>query len=311
MHIGKAWGYFGSIITYFMAIPLALRKYPADLVVEDFAAPISSSLTPLWTHKKTLAMVQWLNAREKSKEYHLPFWIVENAGLRLHRNFIAVSRDLAETIRIRNPRANVEVIGNGVDSTAFSQPLEQNRKDIVFLGRLEREQKGIDLLLNAYAAIVNQTSANLIIIGDGPDKKWVLEQISELGLANRISLVGRQEGDQKFASLARALVVAMPSRFETFGMVAIESLAVGTPVVAFHIACLQEVIPVGMGTLIPAFDVKAYAEALLQYTTSGENTLDNQKQKRSFARTFDWDLIAAKQQKLYELFSAPNAAGIG
>jgi glycosyltransferase involved in cell wall biosynthesis len=299
VHIGYAWGYFGSIITYFIAVPFALRRFQADLVVEDFAAPFSSCLSPLWTRRKVIAMVQWLNAKEKSRQYHLPFWVVEALGLRLHRHYIAVSHDLADEIRGRRPSADVTVIANGVPAESFDIPLSQQRQGIVFLGRIERAQKGLDLLLDSYAGIVEHTSARLVIIGDGPDESWVRDRISELGLAGRVDLFGRLENTDKYSALGAARVIAMPSRFETFGMVAVEAFAAGTPVVAFRIPCLQEVVPPDFGSLVDAFDVESFASALLGFLSEDVEKDQLRQDRRNYARRFDWDTLAADQKRVY------------
>lgn len=295
VHVGRAWGYFGSILTYFGAVPFALRKHRADLVVEDFAAPFSSCLSPLWTRRKMVAMVQWLNAREKSRQYHLPFWLVEKWGLRLHHRYIAVSSDLADKIRLGSAGADVTVIANGVPAESFGIELHQPRRDVLFVGRLEREQKGLDLLLEAYAQIATLTADNLLIMGDGPDETWLRGRIAELGLTERVQLLGRREGADKDAALATARVVAMPSRFETFGMVAVEALAAGAPVVAFDIPCLQEVVPPELGALVPAFDVAALGAALLAADSSPEL----EERRRAFARRYDWDCLAVEQGRVY------------
>ncbi len=305
IHIGRPWGYFGSILTYFAALPFAARKYKADVVIEDFAAPFSSCLTPLWSRGPIVAMVQWLNAKEKSAQYHLPFWITEKIGLRLHKHYIAVSQELADRIRLANPKASVEVIPNGVPASAFDQPLGQSRKDIVYIGRIERAQKGLDLLLDAFAEIAPKTTAQLVLVGDGPDEAWVRSRIRNLGITQRVTLAGRINGSKKHTMLATAKVVAMPSRFETFGMVAIEAMSAGTDVVAFDIPCLREVVPQGLGTLVPAFDIDVYAKALLN-SLDTRDSLKNEESRRTFASRFNWDAIAAAQQLVIETAAASS-----
>lgn len=299
VHTGLPLGYFGGILSYFAVLPFVAIRYRADITVEDFAAPFSSCLSPLWTRGSSLAMVQWLNAREKSSQYHLPFWIFEKLGTRLHRNYIAVSSDLAIKIRAMNPHAEVKVIANGVSREAFDVALHQKRKDVIFLGRIERAQKGLDLLLEAFAQIANKSDANLVLIGDGPDEDWARSRIAELGLTKRVVHKGRVNGQGKHTLLARAKVLAMPSRFETFGMVAIEALAAGTPVVAFDIPCLREVVPKGLGDVVPAFDVIALSNALLTNLKSKSNRV-KEKERRAFAFTYDWDSLANQQRALYE-----------
>lgn len=119
VHIGLPIGYFTAILSYFAVLPFAIRRHRADIVVEEFAAPFSSALIPLWTRRPTLALVQWLNSREKSWQYKLPFLLFEQLGVRVHRRFVAVSDDLAERLRRMNSRAVVDVVPNGVEPLAL------------------------------------------------------------------------------------------------------------------------------------------------------------------------------------------------
>ncbi len=298
-HIGLRLGNFGSMLSYFAAIPFALFRHKADLIIEDFAAPISSMLLPLWTRRPHIAVVQWLNAREKSQQYHLPFWIFEYFGLKLHKNYIAVSNDLKAQIKAANPKAKVTVIGNGIDSELFNQPISENRKDILYIGRIERAQKGIDILLEAYAEIALTTSDKLLIAGDGNDVEWLKQRIIELKLEYQVILLGRLGGIEKANALSSAKVVAMPSRFETFGIVAVEALACGTPVVAFDIPCLREVVPTDLGSVVPTFEVSAYAKQLSQYIDSKNFNQEIARKRRDFALQYNWDDIAHTQADVF------------
>ena len=169
--------------------------------------------------------MQWLFATEKTAQYHLPFSAVERVGLASHRQLIAVSEDMAAELRRRNPRAEVIVVPNGLNDDAFvarSLP----RRDIAFLGRLEIAQKGLDLLLQAYAQIAGAIDQDLLLGGDGPDGASWNSWPAALGVADRVHFVGRIPTDQRMDWLASADMVAMPSRYESFGMVAAEALAV-------------------------------------------------------------------------------------
>ncbi len=300
VHIGLPLGYFGGILSYFAVLPFAAHKYKADLVVEDFAAPFSSCLSPLWTRRRTIAMVQWMNAREKSKQYHLPFWITEKLGLHLHNKYIAVSEDLAAEIRKRNPDATVTVIGNGVSKAALEEPLAAERKDVLFVGRLERVQKGLDILLDAFAMASGDTDANLIIAGDGPDEQWARERAAQLNIADRVIFKGRVSGKAKHRLFTHAKVVVMPSRFETFGIVAVEALAGGAPVIAFDIPCLRQVVPKNLGTLVPAFDTSKLSDAIQKTLAEKHTNSKLEHQRRAFASSFDWETLAKQQQAVYE-----------
>jgi glycosyltransferase involved in cell wall biosynthesis len=158
---GFAGGPRAAALAYFAVLPFAIRRliavYDPAVVVEDFGAPISTIGVPRLTSRPVVGVVQWLNAADKGRQYRLPFAFVEGLGLRSHRRLIAVSEDLAATLRRRVPGAEVTVVRNGVDDAAFGElppsPAGMGPGDIVFLGRLEIAQKGLDLLVEAYRRI--------------------------------------------------------------------------------------------------------------------------------------------------------------
>ena len=91
------------VLGYMVMLPLAVRRRPADVVVEDFFAPVSSIAAPLWTGRPTLGMVQWLNAREKAAQYKVPVDLVERFGVRRHHRVVAVSEGIAAQLRTSTP----------------------------------------------------------------------------------------------------------------------------------------------------------------------------------------------------------------
>jgi polysaccharide pyruvyl transferase WcaK-like protein len=91
----------------------------------------------------------------------------------------------------------------------------------------------------------------------------------------------------------------MPSRYETFGMVAAEAMACGTPVLAFDIPCLREVLPPECGVLVPAFDVGAFATALAELAGDAARCAAMGEAGRDAARRFDWEPLARRQEEVY------------
>ncbi|MEU5694587.1 glycosyltransferase [Actinosynnema sp. NPDC020468] len=295
--IGSGRTLVGRVAGYAAVLPFAARRHPADLVVEDFFAPISTMAAPLWTGRRTVGVVQWLNARDKARQYHLPFHLVERFGVRRHRRVVAVSRGVAGQLTALHPGLDVEVIGNGVDPLAF-EATPGSGDDVVFVGRLESAQKGLDLLLHAWALACPRITGTLVIAGTGPDERELRALAAELGVADRVRFAGWVSGRAKFALLAGARVAVVPSRFETFGIVAVEALATGTPVLAFDIPCLREVVPAHSGERVPPFDVARYAEALVRLHRVPK-TADRVRQARRFAGEHDWDVLARRQADFY------------
>jgi glycosyltransferase involved in cell wall biosynthesis/O-antigen/teichoic acid export membrane protein len=300
VHIGIGSGRtrLTRLLGYLAGLPLAVRHQSADLVVEDFFAPISTLGAPLWTGRPTIGVVQWLNAGDKARQYKLPFQFVERFGVRRHHRLIAVSDGVAERLWAMNPRLTVDVIGNGVAAEAF-QPAPRMGENVVFIGRLETAQKGLDLLLQAWALACHNTPGQLIIAGQGPDEHRLRLLATDLGVAHRVRFVGWVSGRAKYELLSSARIVAVPSRFETFGIVALEALATGTPVVAFDIPCLREVIPNGCGQRVAPFDVAAYSAALTARYRDHHWIAGAAPRARAFAARFDWDTMAERQRAVY------------
>ncbi|HEY3941210.1 MAG TPA: amino acid adenylation domain-containing protein [Acidimicrobiales bacterium] len=298
-HVGLPGGYFSELLAYFACIPLALARHRSDLVVEDFGAPFSSVAVPWLTRRPVVGVVQWLFAAEKSRQYHVPFSAVERLGVRSHDRLIAVSGELGQVLARRNPRALVSVVANGLDEVAFEPPPATDRRDFAYLGRLEVAQKGLDLLLDAYARIAGDVEQDLVLGGDGPDRDQLEAMVAERGLTGRVRFAGRIAADARFAWLAAADLVVMPSRYETFGMVAAEAMAMQTPVVAFDIPCLRELVDGGVGVLVPAYDVAAYAEALRSLALDPVRRRSLGQRGPARVTPLRWATMAERQAAIY------------
>jgi glycosyltransferase involved in cell wall biosynthesis/O-antigen/teichoic acid export membrane protein len=300
VHIGIGAGRnrLSRTVGYAIVAVRACRSRAADLVVEDFFAPVSTAAAPLWSGRPTVGVVQWLNAREKATQYRLPFHLIERFGVRQHRQMIAVSEHVGETLRALNPAASVDVIGNGLSPDAVLTQGDLGR-DVLFVGRLEIAQKGLDLLILAWAAASQRIAGDLVLAGDGPDEARLRSLIEQAGVVDRVRFVGRVDGREALALMGRARLVAMPSRFETFGMVAIEAMATGTPVVAFDIDALREVLPPGCTRRVHAFDVDEYADTLVATYNDTVWIEAAVPLARRFAGGFDWDVLAVRQEAVY------------
>ena len=298
VHVGLPLGYFGSLLCYFAAIPWALWRYDSELVVEDFAAPFSSVAVGYLTRRPVLGVAQWLFASDKARQYHLPFHVVEQIGLRSHRRIIAVSEDMAEAVRTRNPRATVSVIPGGLPGEAF-EDWTRPRRDILYLGRLEMYQKGLDLLLDAFSRIANEIPQRLVIAGDGPDRLAVEAMALGLGLRDRVRFVGWIPPDGRFEWLSGADFIAMPSRYESFGLVAAEALAVETPVVAFDIPCLREIVGSDVGAIVPKDDVEALAKAMWELSVDPVRRAALGTAGKAKIAHLTWDRAAEAQGTIY------------
>ncbi|UKA49004.1 glycosyltransferase family 4 protein [Arthrobacter sp. FW305-123] len=295
---GQGSNRLSRLLAYIARLPFEVRRHGAtDLVVEDFFAPFSTMAAPLWTKRPTIGVVQWLHARDKAREYKLPLHWIERWGVRRHHRLITVSQGISDRLTQLNPALHVDLIGNGVDPGIWeTQPKAGN--DVLFVGRLEYAHKGLDLLLEAWAQCCDRVDGNLLIAGTGQDEAKMRAAIKAAGLSGRVQMLGWLSGEQKHRAIADARLLVVPSRHETFGLVAIDAMAAGTPVIAFDIPCLREIVPEGTGWLVKAFDVRAMAEEIaLRYTQPDLGQVA--ERGREFAALYNWDSLAGKQAEAY------------
>lgn len=176
---------------------------------------------------------------------------------------VAVSEALAGSIRAEGLPCS-DVIGNVVDERRFAADALPPAPPFVVLalGAL-RPQKGIDVLLRAFARWNPAPGAvELRIGGDGEQRAALQSLAGSLRIADRVRWLGRLHPDQVPAALACCHAFVLPSRHETFGVVVAEALMSGRPVVATRCGGPQALVGPAQGRLVDVGDEAALAEAL-------------------------------------------------
>jgi glycosyltransferase involved in cell wall biosynthesis len=286
-----------QVASYYCSLPAIVLGRSYDLLVEDFAPPCTFAFTPALSRAPVIAVVQWLFARQMAEKYGVPVGCFENAGLRLYRNFIVMSESMRREIRERVHGAEVCVAGCGVDEELF-ETTPRDEGWALFLGRLDSHQKGLDLLLEAVARQPDP-AFRLKIVGDGPDDRRLRDLTTRLGIGDRVRFLGRVTGPRKAALLAGARLLCMPSRYETFGMVAAEAMACGTPVLASDLPCLRELVRPETGVLVPPGRTQEFADALTGLWGDPGRCRRLGVAARATVRHLQWQSIAERQAGFY------------
>lgn len=217
--------------------------------------------------------------------------------------------------------SKVVTISPGVDLERFS-PIPQEiakenvgipagAKNILFAGRIE-PLKGVDTLLKAISLIQKLApevikNVSVAIIGgdpwsDNPDAEMarLQEMRRGLGVIDIVTFLGAKDQDVLPNFYAAAEMVVMPSHYESFGMVALESMAMGTPVVASEVGGLAFLIKDGVnGFLVPSRDPEALAERIFTLLTDRSCQEQLGRQAYANARRYDWAIIVEQMLDVY------------
>jgi len=199
----------------------------------------------------------------------------------------------------------VRVVPNGVDALGPPRaPAEP--PGLLVAGRLVHE-KGVQDLLDALALL--PAPVRLTVAGDGPHRPALEERASELGLDGRVRFLGWCD-DARLAGLLRAAeVVVVPSRAEPFGLVALEALAAGAPLLVTDAVGLPEVVPAAVPRVAPA-DPPALAHGLAALLADPARRARLAALGPPHAARFTWERAARATAALAaELLEEPGERG--
>lgn len=164
----------------------------------------------------------------------------------------------------------VTVVPNIVDLSAFNaeiKPKDMSQFNFISVGRLDKNKR-MDLLINAfYQAFKDDPTVNLFIVGDGPERKHLEHLIQNYKLSDRVHLMGQQDRVTIAMKLEECHCFVLASSSETFGVVLIEAMAMGLPIITTKSGGPDELITPHNGILIEKDSVKALSDALIEIKT--------------------------------------------
>jgi glycosyltransferase involved in cell wall biosynthesis len=169
------------------------------------------------------------------------------------------------------------------------------------------ENKGQASTLRAFAAIAGvHPDARLTFVGDGPHRKSLEDETRALGLTDRVLFTGMLAREVVRNAIAAADVLVLSSRYETFGVVIIEALALGKPVIATRCGGPESIVEDRDGILVPLDDVPSLAAAMSRMR-NGRTTYDGAVIRASCLRRFGEGAISSRLISFYR--SAALAQG--
>lgn len=241
------------------------KKYDTEVAFKD-------GFTALFTaYGDSEKKIHWLHTdyvmHDCTAKYHNLF----EKTFPLFDKIIGISHAVVERFNQVYPGIQCEVIYNLIDIAKIKKMGEENDIHLgdginfVSCGRIH-EMKGYDRLINVFHRLDDMgllKHVSLTIIGDGPDFSKVQNLIQEYGLKGKVKLLGRRKNPYPYVKAADAFL--MCSRYEPFGLVVLEAMVLGTPVISTEVASIREIMNENYGTITENSKeglIKAIAEVI-------------------------------------------------
>jgi len=286
-----------AMFVFHMILPFYALTRKHDFWIEGF---YTSAFLPLFTRKPVVGVVHMLAGEDIKRKYKIDLSIIENTALKLYKNIVTTQEVIKRKILEINPKCKVTVISNGIEKVYAER--NERKKQILFLGRLEVDQKGLDLLIDAFSKFsLVKPEYKLVIAGSGaPEELEKLKGIvKKFGLEDKVDYAGRVEGEVKESIMKESKALVLTSRFETFSMVALESLAFGLPLVTFDIEGLKW-IPDNAVRKAKAFDTANLSLKMTEVIKNEKLQKDMRLNGLKYAEKFTWDNIAKQYIELID-----------
>jgi glycosyltransferase involved in cell wall biosynthesis len=225
-------------------------------------------------------------------------WVLNKA-----KKVTVVSQRLSESMRSRGLRFNPEILPNVVDTRLFS-PIPKaikSRKKIVSITCFEEKSKNLFMLIDAFKLLLaEKVDAQLILIGEGADLERTKSYVKETGFStSEVTFTGMLENERLGEQLQSADCLVLSSNYETFAIVAFESLACGVPVVVTDVADLSHHIESFMGRVVPTKDTQAFKNALFD-VLSHPDEFQPEEMRNYVISHFSKEAITSQLDHLYK-----------
>lgn len=208
--------------------------------------------------------------------------------------------------QVCDPACAVRVVPNGLLPSDFEEHKPAaDAVDIVFIGEL-RHAKGIDLLLEALAAVRLTHDVRALIVGDGPDAAMLKGMAEALGLSGVVSFPGAMPAREAFN---RARILAIPSRWESFPYIVLEAAAAGIPMITTDVGGIPEIVHGTDTRLVEPENVPSLIDAINDALAQPAEAVARARRLRQAVQSrFTVERMAREIAELYDQGVRPQAA---
>ncbi|WP_068279371.1 glycosyltransferase family 4 protein [Aldersonia kunmingensis] len=275
-----------------------LVAHPAIALAEHFDVPLVSTLhaTEAGRHSG------WVSGRVNRQVHSLEWWLANESD-----SLITCSGSMRDEVtRLYGPKLpHIEVIRNGIDVTTWRFRERQPRSgppQLLYVGRLEYE-KGIQDAIAALPRIRRtHPGTTLTIAGEGTQIEWLRELARQHRVARSVTFVGNLGHDDLLGWLHGADAIVLPSRYEPFGIIALEAAAAGAPLIASTAGGLGEAVVDGeTGLSFLPGDVAGLTSAVREVLDDPAAAQERARAARErLTEDFDWHVVAAETSQVYQ-----------
>ena len=220
----------------------------------------------------------------------------------------SVSESLKEdTLRLFDIKKEIHVVPNFIDIEKYNNPFSECQRDLIahkdekiitHISNL-RKVKRVDNVIEIFDRILKKMPARLIIVGEGPEKKPMKQLCEEKGILDKVLFVGNSHEVDKILCFSDLFL--LPSEHESFGLVALEAMACGVPVISSNAGGLSEVNIQGVsGFLSDIGDVDDMSKNALKILESPETHLKFKQNAKKIAMKFETKKIVPLYEEVYE-----------
>lgn len=192
-------------------------------------------------------------------------------------------------------------IYQGFEANKYGKLSQPNLESpyILFLGTIQ-PRKNVELLIESFANIADSIPHQLILAGaPGPSSEAVIKAIEHHNLSKRITLTGFISDTERQELYMGASCFVYPSKYEGFGLVVLEAMSYGVPVITTNNSSLPEAVGAA-GITVQDNNTEELSAAILKIVTCEESQRNFRKKGLEHAKSFSWDACAKKTLKVYE-----------
>ena len=289
-------------LTYTLAANLRIL-FDGAALIGNSASVYAPVLTGLLRPQRFYAVYHHRVGARAVEKYGLAGWlprVLERVMMGCGRRYAVSNATVAAHVRAVNPRADVFTTFNGFDPALLGrQRAPAEPPFVLFVGRFDVYMKGLDLLIPAWADALAPRGIDLVLAGRafGEDLAKVKALAADVPAGGgRVRLELDVSEARKAELLSSCLFFASPSRFEGFGIAALEANAAGVAVLATDTDGFRDSLALGETALaVPPEDAAALRAALLKLAEDGALRTALGDAGRARARAFGWDAIATRE----------------